>query len=321
MKVCITGASGFIGSNLTEACLKRGYSVVGIDNLSTGDRNLSDPFRYGRFKDKYSFVLEDIRNISKIKTVFGGCDVVFHLAALPRVSFSVDHPIESNDVNVNGTLCVLQAASEVGVKRVIFSCSSSIFGGEADFPTKEDAKPSPKSPYAAQKEMGATYCRLYSELYGLDTCSLIYYNVFGKHQKAGSSYATVIPAFFDAAVNGTSCRIDGDGNQSRDFAYIDNVVQANILAAEYSGKLDGERFNIACGESNSVNDVYNVICYIFGKTVNKHNAPTRLGDPRKSLADITKAKKILGYEPKIKFEEGMEKTAEWWRHGCLIKKM
>jgi nucleoside-diphosphate-sugar epimerase len=319
MKVALTGSAGFVGSNLVEACLKKGWDVLGIDNLSTGYSEMADPIRVMDLPGSYSFLKLDINNTEALKTAFAGREVVFHLAALPRVSFSIDSPLEANMANIDGTLSVLEAARQSGVKRVIFSCSSSVYGGVAQFPTSETAPPSPKSPYALHKQTGAEYCRLYSELHGMQTCSLLYFNVFGKHQRADSAYATVIPAFFDAGMNGKSCRIDGDGLQSRDFSYVDNVIQANILAAEYEGKLMGERFNIANGDTYSVLDVYEQVKRLLAIDLKKHHAPARLGDPRKSHADISKAKKILGYSPKINFIDGMRLTSQWWLNGCPIK--
>lgn len=316
MQVAITGSAGFIGSNLVEACLKKGWDVTAIDNFSTGIREMADPERVRHLHGNYVFYDQDINDTARMKDVFQGCDVVFHLAALPRVSFSIDHPLEADYANVHGTLSVLEAARGVGARRVVFSCSSSVYGGVSEFPTPETAPPSPKSPYALHKQAGAEYCRLYSELHGLDTCSLLYFNVLGKYQRADSAYATVVPAFFHAAMNDEPCRIDGTGLQSRDFCHVDNVVQANILAAEYEDDLNGERFNIACGNTHSVNDVLTQVRALIKRPINSIQAEARLGDPDKSHGDISKAKKILGYDPKIKFKESMKLTAQWWLNGC-----
>ncbi len=316
MKVAITGSAGFIGSNLVDRCLELGWNVVGLDNFATSSREMATN-RMPNSKGKYTFVEGDINNLPLLCSVFKGCEVVFHLAALPRVSFSIDHPLEADHANTHGTLSVLEAARIAKVKRVVFSCSSSVYGGVAQFPTPETALASPKSPYALHKQTGAEYCRLYSELHGLETVSLLYFNVFGPYQRANSAYATVIPAFFDAAMNNKPCRIDGSGLQSRDFCYVDNVVQANVLGATYEGgKLLGDRFNVACGESYTVNEVFETIQELLGKKLEAAHAPPRLGDPLKSLADISKAQKVLGYEPKVKFSQGMELTAAWWLKGC-----
>ena len=318
MKVAVTGSAGFIGSNLVEACLRKGWDVIGIDNLSTGFDEMADPVRFISLPGAYSFLKLDINKTHELHRAIIGCQVVFHLAALPRVSFSIDHPMDANEANITGTLSVLEAARMSGVKRVVFSCSSSVYGGVAEFPTPETAAPSPKSPYALHKQAGAEYCRLYSELHGLETCSLLYFNVFGRYQRANSAYATVIPAFFEAGMQGRSCRIDGDGGQSRDFCHVDNVVQANLLAAEHKGKLLGDRFNIANGDNISVNEAYEEIRKLLAIDLKKHHVAPRLGDPRKSHADISKARDILGYNPQVDFYQGMKATAEWWLSGCPI---
>lgn len=319
MKVAITGSAGFIGSNLVEACLDKGWHVVAIDNFATGFPFMADPARLLDRNGSYHFIELDINDTHELHRAILGCEVVFHLAALPRVSFSIDHPLDADYANTHGTLSVLEAARHSGVRRVVFSCSSSVYGGVAEFPTPETAPASPKSPYALHKQTGAEYCRLYSELHGLDTVSLLYFNVFGKYQRANSAYATVIPAFFEAGMNGTECRIDGDGEQSRDFCHVENVVQANILAATSDKRFVGDRFNIACGEHNSVNDVFDAIQSLLKVTLKRKDAPPRLGDPRKSHADISKAVKVLGYNPTIKFDEGMKLTSEWWLSGCPVK--
>jgi nucleoside-diphosphate-sugar epimerase len=316
VKVAITGSAGFIGSNLVEACLKKGWDVVGIDNLSTGLLSMTHPLRLADFPGKYKFYELDINNNTRLTNALYDREIIFHLAALPRVSFSIDHPLEADHANTHGTLSVLEAARKSGVRRVVFSCSSSVYGGVSEFPTPEGAPPSPKSPYALHKQTGAEYCRLYSELHGLDTISLLYFNVFGKYQRANSAYATVIPAFFEAGMNNKECRIDGDGGQSRDFCHVENVVQANILAATSDKSFVGDRFNIACGEHHSVNEVYNSIADLLHVNLLKQHAPPRPGDPRKSHADITKASDVLGYNPSIKFKEGMLLTARWWLKGC-----
>lgn len=318
-KVAITGAAGFIGSNLVEDCLKKGWCVVGVDNLSTGFDEMADPIRVMELPGHYMFSKLDITDTKSLTQTFLGCDVVFHLAALPRVSFSIDEPLAADFANTHGTLSVLEAARQAGVKRVVFSCSSSVYGGVAQFPTPETALPSPKSPYALHKQTGAEYCRLYSELHGLDTVILLYFNVFGKYQRANSAYATVIPAFFEAGMNDKPCRVDGDGLQSRDMCHVDNVVQANILAAESKHTFFGERFNIACGESHTVLEAYEEIKKLLSIDMKKYHAEPRKGDPRKSHADISKAKSILGYEPRVKFIEGMKLTSQWWLKGCPIK--
>ncbi len=310
-RVVVTGAAGFIGSNLVDKLVEHDCSIVGIDNLSTGiiERGNSSRFNQGT---SYEFHQADITNVDQMCELFQDTDTVFHLAALARVSYSIDHPLQANEANVTGTLSVLEAARKVGVRRVVFSCSSSIFGGVENFPTPETSRPQPLSPYALHKVVGAEYCRLYSELHGMDTISLLYYNVFGPHQRADSAYATVIPAFFAAAMLNQECRIDGDGEQSRDFCFVSNVVDALILAAQSNQKFAGDLVNVACGEHNTVNEAYEAICKIVGRPVKKNHAPPRLGDPRKSHADISKAHQLLGYKPSIMFAEGMKITGQWW---------
>jgi nucleoside-diphosphate-sugar epimerase len=319
-RVCVVGSAGFIGSNLVDACLNKSWETVGVDNFSTGLAEMADPRRFIGMPGKYSFVQQDVNDTKQLTRVLDGCETVFLLAALPRVSFSIDHPMEANHANIDGTLSVLEASRRAGVKRVVFSCSSSIYGGVAKFPTPETAAPSPKSPYALHKLAGAEYCRLYSELHGLETVNLIYFNVYGPWQRANSAYATVIPAFFEAGMKGQVCRIDGDGEQSRDFCFVDNVVQANILAAENTQLMLGERFNIATGNTYSVNDVYDQVRDLLAINLKRNYAPARLGDPRKSHANINKAKRVLGYKPLVSFEEGMKRTAAWWLSGCKITK-
>jgi len=315
--MCVIGCAGFIGSNLSYELVKRGYDVTGIDNLSTGFYENVMKKRFYGLSGNFHFVKKDMNDRDLAKKL-DGKDTVFLLAALPRVSFSTDHPLESNYNNINGTLNVLEASKMAGVERVVFSCSSSIFGGVAEFPTPESARMHPKSNYALQKVAGAEYCRLYGELYGLDTVNLLYYNVFGPLQRADSAYSTVVPAFLWAAMNKEKCRIDGTGNQSRDLCYIDNVVQANILAAESKKKFSGDMFNIANGETHSINEIYAVLDGFFGGTMQKVRAPKRLGDPFKSHADISKARKVLGYKPTVGFLDGLEKTFEWWVDGCKV---
>jgi nucleoside-diphosphate-sugar epimerase len=316
MKVAITGSAGFIGSNLVDACLDLGWDVIGIDNFSTGFLEMAYPSRFLKSLGKYRFYDLDINDTIQLSNVLSDREVVFHFAALPRVSFSIDSPMEADHANIHGTLSVLEASRQAGVRRVVFSGSSSVYGGVAEFPTPESALPSPKSPYALHKQAGAEYCRLYSELHGLDTVVLLYFNVFGKYQRANSAYATVIPAFFEAAMEGKSCRVDGDGGQSRDFCHVDNVVYANILASINDNKFVGDRFNIACGKHYSVNKVWETISKLLSIPLKKHNVEPRLGDPRKSHADISKATKILGYNSRVEFEEGMKLTSQWWLKGC-----
>jgi len=311
-KVLVTGAAGFIGTNLIRELLLKEYYVVGIDNFSTGcignilrNRDVGN----GRFE----FYEEDV-NSCKFYKFCKDVDVIFHLAAIPNVQFSVKYPVKSNYSNVNGTINVLESARKAKVKKVIFSSSSSVYGDIKEFPTKESFVLSPKSPYALQKQMGEQYMKLYSNLYGLDTVCLRYFNVCGPFQKCGGAYSSVIPAFMDKAVNGDIITINGDGSIVRDFCPVENVVNANILAAQYNDWFGGEIFNIACGETHSINDVYNKICELSKKEIPKINGPQKKEDPIKSHADISKAKEILKYTPSIKFEEAMINIWNWWNN-------
>lgn len=318
MKYIVTGSNGFIGSNITKELVRRGHSVIGIDNLSTGIRENGCPTRFLNLPGTFRFVEKDINSEDLYKD-FEGSDFVLHLAALARVKFSIDHPVKANYANIDGTLNVLEAARVAGIKKVVFSSSSSVYGGVAEFPTNEDAPLSPKSPYALHKACGEGYCKLYSDLHGLDTVCLRYFNVTGVGQRTGGAYSTVIPAFMDKAVNGGTCVINGDGSVARDFCPVENVVSANILAAEHSNKLNGECFNIACGHYHTINQVYEKICELSGKKIPVIYGPPRQGDPQKSHADISKAYRILGYESLVGFEESMKTTFEWWNNGCKVQ--
>ena len=318
MKVLITGVGGFIASNLATKCMSLGWEIIGVDDLSTGHMEMASPMRYTG-PGYYSFKKMDINDTKLLTELARGCDVIFHLAALPRVSFSVDHPLESHQANATGTLSVLEAARKSDVKRVIFSCSSSVFGGVSEFPTKENTPMRPISPYALQKATGLEYCRLYSELYGLETVSLLYYNILGPHQRSDSAYATVIPAFMEAAIKGKECIIHGTGEQSRDFTFVGDAVNANILAAEHSDPLLGEKFNIACEETHSVLEIYEKINKLAGGTLTKRHEPRRAGDPMKSLASISRARQMLLYEPKFDIDSALKITWDWWKAECPIK--
>lgn len=316
MKVVITGAAGFVGSHLTKECVRQGYDVIGIDNLATGRLENIKKERFFRLPGKFEFKHLDINHIDMYRYL-DGADTVFHLAALPRVQFSIDYPLEANKANITGTLSVLEAARIAKVKRVIFSSSSSVYGGAKIFPTAENAEmPMPRSPYALAKLAGEHYCRIYSELHGVDTVSLRYFNLFGENQIPGGPYSTVICAFMDRKFNGGECQINGDGSVSRDFCYVGNVVDANLLAAKSKKIFNGDVFNIACGETYTINNIYEKICDLSGTFLPKRHGPPRKGDPKKSHADITKAQKILGYNPNVKFAEGLEKTYKWWKNGC-----
>ena len=292
MKALVTGGAGFIGSNLVDALIDRGDKVIIIDNLSTGKKENLNP--------KAEFHKLDIRDLEKIEPLFRGVDCVFHLAALPRVPFSVEHPLEAHTNNAVGTLCVLIASKDAKVKKVVYSSSSSIYGDQKELPLKEDMLPKPNSPYGLQKLVGEEYCKLFNKLYGLSTVSLRYFNVYGPRIALEGAYALVIGAFLKQKMANEPLTIDGDGEQSRDFTHVRDVVRANILAAESNKVGNGEVINIGAGERHSINKI---AALIGGKTVNR---PARIGDVRHTLADNTRAKNLLGWKPEISIEEGIK---------------
>jgi UDP-glucose 4-epimerase len=307
--VLVTGGAGFIGSHLVEALLQGGHFVRVLDDFSTGKReNLIFDREYPSLK-----IFEgDIRYSATCQKAMKGIEYVFHQAALPSVQRSVEDPLGSNAVNSGGTLNILFGAREEKVKRVIYASSSSIYGDTPTLPKHEEMPSNPLSPYALQKYIGEQYCRLFYELYGLETVSLRYFNIFGPRQDPNSLYSAVIPKFIDAFLQGSPPIIFGDGEQSRDFTYIENVVQANLLtmSAEH---LHGEAINIACGERTSLNQLVNALRKILGSKVSPVYEEPRKGDVKHSLADIRKGKEILNYEPKVGLELGLKRTVEFFK--------
>jgi UDP-N-acetylglucosamine 4-epimerase len=307
-RALVTGGGGFIGSHLTEALLKKGFEVRVLDDFSTGKReNLIFEHR----TPSLDRVEGDIRDPALCQKVMERVDYVFHQAALPSVQRSVEDPLGSNAVNVGGTLNVLLAARDAKVKRVMYASSSSIYGDTPTLPKKEDMSPTPLSPYALQKYAGEQYCRLFSQLYGLETVSLRYFNVFGPRQDPNSLYSAVIPRFIDALLHGRAPIVYGDGEQSRDFTYIDNVVQANMLAMS-AQRLQGEIVNIACGQRISLNQLLGLLKKWIPSERPTVYEEARAGDVRHSLADISKAKDYLKYEPGVGIETGLKRTAEFF---------
>lgn len=308
-KVLVTGGAGFIGSNLTEALLKMGHQVRVLDDFSTGKReNLA-------FDEVYPFleVIEgDICDLSACQGAMEGIEYVFHQAALPSVQRSVEDPMTSNEVNVGGTLNLLIAARDAGVRRVIYAASSSAYGDTPTLPKKEEIVPNPLSPYALQKFIGEEYCRLFFQLYGLETISLRYFNIFGPKQDPNSLYSAVIPRFIDALISDRAPVIFGDGEQSRDFTYIDNVVRANLLAMN-AERTQGEVVNVACGRRVSLNQLVKILQDIIGSHVSPLYEEPRKGDVRHSLADIKRGKSILNYDPRVGIEEGLRRTVEFFQ--------
>ncbi|MBU1132075.1 NAD-dependent epimerase/dehydratase family protein [Patescibacteria group bacterium] len=297
MRTIVTGGAGFIGSNLVNELIRRGDEVIVIDNLSSGRRENINP--------QAQFYEEDIRDFEKIKSIFKDVDFVFHLAAFPRVQPSIKNPIEANGINLDGTLNVLVASRDAGVKKVVYTSSSAVYGDQLELPTTENSPANPSSPYGMQKYMGELYCRLFSHLYNLPTVSLRYFNVFGEGQTSEGAYALVLEIFKNQRLSGEPMTIVGDGEQRRDFIYVGDVVMANILSAQSDNVGKGEAINIGQGKNFSVNEIAKMI---GGPTI---NLPPRV-EPRATLADNSLAKKLLGWNPTVELEEWLEKYKASW---------
>ena len=312
MNYLVTGGAGFIGSNLVSALLEEGLKVRVLDNFLTGKReNLAGlAERYG---DSFQLIEGDLRDIEATRRAMEGAEFVLHQGALPSVPRSVADPVLSNEINVGGTINLLVAARDAGVKRVVYAASSSAYGDTPELPKRESMTPNPKSPYAAQKLTGEQYMRIFHEVYGLETVSLRYFNVFGPNQDPASMYAAVIPRFITGVLAGTPPTIYGDGLQTRDFTYIDNVVRANIQACEAPKEACGKVVNIACGDRVSLLDILEIVYDLAGRRVAPRFEPPRAGDVRDSLADISLAKELLGYEPRVGFPEGLSRTFDFFR--------
>ena len=330
--ILVTGGAGFIGSHLVEALLQQGHKVRVLDNLSTGKReNLaeatgsalkdliarSEPSGFFPLGDKAEILLGDIASIETCRRACQGISSIFHLAALGSVPRSVEDPVTSHQANATGTLHILQAAKETRVRRVVYASSSSVYGNvlsrpDEQMPKEETLPPHPQSPYAATKLMGEQYCRIFSEIYGLETVALRFFNVFGPRQDPQSIYAAVIPKFITALLRGTSPVIYGDGRQSRDFTYVANVVQANLLAMNTPG-IAGRAFNIACGRQIEINRLLSSLQEISGRAIPAQHKSARRGEVRHSLASIDLAKAQLGYRVQVEFEAGLRATWDWFR--------
>ena len=310
-KYLVTGGAGFIGCNLVRFLLDRAHEVVVLDDFSTGKReNLAD------LADRIRLVEGDVRDRAAVDACVGGCQAVFHEAALGSVPRSVAEPILSHDVNVNGTLTVLEAARAAGVRRVIFAASSSAYGEQEESPKHEAMVPAPISPYAAGKVACEMYLRAYAAVYGMQTLCLRYFNVFGPYQDPGGAYAAVIPAFVSRLLAGQRPVVYGDGEQSRDFCYIDNVCQANYLAATAPAEVcDGRPLNIACNQATTLNEILALLGELLGTKVQALYEPPRAGDVKHSLAGIDAARAAIGYEPKIFFREGLTRAIGWYREN------
>ena len=297
MKALVIGGAGFIGSNLTDELINQGYDVTVLDNLSTGKKE--------NVNSKAKLVEADITNLEQIKPHFEGIDYVFHFAALPRVQWSIENPVESHNANINGTLNVLLAARDAKVKRLVYSASSSAYGDAKKLPLTEDMLPMPMSPYGLHKYVGEHYARLFSLLYGLETASLRYFNVYGPRMAFEGAYVTVMAVFLRQKSEGKKMTITGDGTQTRDFTYVGDVVSANIAAATSPKVGKGEVMNIGAGDNQSVNEVAKALGGEF------EYIDARI-EPHDTLADTTKANNLLDWKAEVKFEEGIKKTVEWF---------
>lgn len=303
-KVLVTGGAGFIGTNLVCGLLGRGYDVRVLDNFSSGKRENT------KLYDKDVELIEgDIRSYHIVMEAVRDIEVVFHQAALPSVPRSIKDPITSNEVNINGTLNVLEAAVDAGVRRVIYASSSSVYGDNPELPKHEGMLPNPLSPYAVSKLAGEKYCSVFSRIYGIETVALRYFNVFGPFQDPASQYSAVIPKFIRAVMNNERPVIYGDGNQSRDFTFVSNVVDANILAAE-SGSEPGIVMNCACSGRVTLNELMSQINKMLGKSIEPVYEQPRAGDIKHSYADIRLASEKIGFSPSVEFEEGLRRTVE-----------
>ncbi|MBN1164968.1 MAG: SDR family oxidoreductase [Candidatus Krumholzibacteriota bacterium] len=303
----VTGGAGFIGSNIAEALVERGEEVAVFDNLSTGNlKNIE------HIRSHIEFIEGDIRNAGQVRKALSGVDHVLHQAALASVPRSIDNPVLVNEVNVGGTLTVLEESRRAGVKSLVYAASSSAYGDTVELPKREEMPPAPLSPYAVSKLVGEYYCNVYSQVYGLPTLSLRYFNVFGPRQDPRSQYAAVIPIFVTSMMKGESPTIFGDGEQSRDFTYVANVVKANLLAA-HCPRAAGEVMNVACGFRFTLNQLFERLRDLIGCDLDPHYSDPRPGDVKDSLADISRAQELIDYTVEIPFEEGLSKTVAWYR--------
>lgn len=307
MKYLITGGGGFIGSHLVERFISEGRDVRVVDNFLTGKRENLAPFK-GRFE----LIEGDLADPEVCRRACQGVSIIFHEAALPSVPKSVANPVASHRSNIEATFNLLVAAREAGVKRLIYAASSSAYGETETLPKIETIIPSPLSPYAVQKLTGEHYCTAFTRCYGLETLSLRYFNVFGPRQDPASQYAAAIPAFVTAILQDRPPTIYGDGEQTRDFTYIENVLHANKLAAE-APRTRGEAINVACGERISINDIIRTINQSLGKNVVPRHVEPRPGDIRHSWADIRLAEQLIGFRPVVSFQDGLQKAVDWYR--------
>jgi nucleoside-diphosphate-sugar epimerase len=307
MRYLVTGGAGFIGSNTVDELVRRGHSVVVLDDFSSGkEDNLTE------VRNKITFIKGSITDIEVVRKAMHEAEYVLHLAAKTSVPRSVKDPIETNKINIDGTLNVLVAAKELKVKRVVFAASSSAYGETPTLPKVETMQPEPISPYGVTKYVGELYGQAFGRCYGLENVALRYFNIFGPRQDPSSPYSGVLAKFCSAFLEDAQPVVFGDGEQTRDFTYVENAVQANLLACE-APSVSGKVFNVGVGGRVSLNEVVRVLGKISGKTLETKYEPPRDGDIRDSQADITQAKELLGYEPQVSFEEGLSRTYEWYR--------
>ncbi|MBG9981853.1 SDR family oxidoreductase [Aerococcaceae bacterium DSM 111020] len=307
----ITGGAGFIGSNLAEALLRMGYRVRVLDDLSQGKQENIDLFLDN---PHYEFIEGDIRNLDTCMEATEGMDYVLHQAAWGSVPRSIEMPLLYEDINIRGTLNMLEASSQHDVKKFVYASSSSVYGDEPNLPKQEGIEGNLLSPYALTKRTNEEYAKLYTKLYDLDTYGLRYFNVFGRRQDPEGAYAAVVPKFIKQLLDGEQPTINGDGKQSRDFTYIENVIEANLKACQADSKYAGEAFNIAYGGREYLIDVYHHLADSLGKSeIEPHFGPERAGDIKHSNADISKAKEMLGYDPDYSFERGIKEAIDWYK--------
>ncbi len=313
MKCLVTGGAGFIGSNLADELIRQGAQVTILDNLSTGfAENLNE------ISGDFRFIEGDLNDGAALESAVEGAETIFHQAALPSVPRSVENPSETHNTCINGTFNLLLKAKETRVRRVIYAASSSAYGDQPTLPKVETMRPEPLSPYAAAKLMGEYYCQVFTRIYGLETISLRYFNVFGPRQNPSSMYSGVISRFIDALLGGRTPVIYGDGEQSRDFTYVANVVNANIKAAQ-TGKGVGEVMNVANGEATTLNELFLLLRRITGREIDVEYQPERRGDVKHSQADNSLAIDRLNYENLVGLEEGLIRTIGWWKSSRFAK--
>ncbi|MDD4109903.1 MAG: SDR family oxidoreductase [Prolixibacteraceae bacterium] len=311
----VTGGAGFIGSNLCEALLGMGYQVRCMDNFSTGKRENIEGFLHNK---NFTLIEDDIRNLEACLAACEGVDYVLHQAAWGSVPRSIEMPLLYEEINIRGTLNMMEAARQQGVKKFVYASSSSVYGDHPVLPKKEGQEGELLSPYALTKRVDEEYGRLYKELYGLNTYGLRYFNVFGRRQDPDGAYAAVIPKFIKQLLNNEQPTINGDGKQSRDFTYIENVIEANLKACLASSGVAGQAFNVAYGGREYLIDIYHELCKALGKDIEPIFGPDRPGDIKHSNADISKAKEMLGYDPEWSFERGIEAAIGWYRENLLL---